>query len=108
KSDWDVCFSLGWAFLAANSNIDYQVSFSGSEEIRYPFQVDTSGSAIMSSVKLKKGWESFFLSLGFTWERTEIDDKSILFYSDGADVFFPFPEMEFTQMIGDISLSYLF
>lgn len=108
KSDWEVCFSIGWAFLAANSNINYQVSFSGSEEIRYPFQVDTSGSSMMSSITLKKGWESLFLSLGLTWERTEIDDKSIYFYSDGEDVFLSFPEMELTQIIGDIGLSYLF
>jgi len=109
KSDWEVCFSIGWAFLAANSNINYQVSFSGSEAIRYPFQLDTSGSAIMGSITLKKGWESFFLSFGLKWERTEIDDKSIFFYSDGVgNVFLPFPEMEITQMIGDISISYLF
>ena len=100
--------SFGWAFLAANSNINYQVSFSGSEGIRYPFQVDTSGNAVMSSITLKKGWESFFLSLRLIWEMTEIDDKSIYFYSDGEDVFLPFPEMEFTQMMADISLSYLF
>jgi len=108
KSDWEACFSVGWAFLAANSNINYQISFSGSEKIRYPFQVDTSGNAMMSSITLKKGWESYFLSLRLIWEKTEIDDKSIFFYSDGTDVFLPFPEMEFTQMIGDISLSYLF
>lgn len=108
KFELECSLSLGWRFLAVKSNIDYH-DFSGNEEV-IPVNVHTSGSAFISGMKVVKSWESFSLSLGYIWEKTQIDDKYALFDSDGdgASEVFPFPEFEIIQTFGQISLKYLF
>lgn len=109
KFDVECSLSLGWTFLAVKSNIDYYVVFSGSNEIRYPFHIYTSGSSIVTGIQIMKNWESFTVGLGFLWEKTQIDDKNTFFYTDvSGDVYLPLPELEITETTGLIIFKYLF
>jgi len=109
KFDVECSLSLGWQFLAVKSNSNYYVSFSGGNEIRYPFHIYTSGSSIVTDIQIMKNWESFTVGLGFLWEKTQIDDKNTYFYTDvSGDVYLPLPELEITETFGFISFKYLF
>ena len=112
---WDlsVNLNLGWAFLGINSGINYHVSFAGSDAVIYPYLVHTSGSSFEGKIDVKKDWESFSVEIGWQWEKTEINDKSVFFFTSGTgpdrvDFYLPFPEYEITQTLGKITLIYLF
>ena len=109
KSDLEFNLNLGWAFLGINSNVNYHLSCVGSEEYIYPYLVHTSGSRSMGKMELIKTWDSLSVEIGWQWEKTQINDKSILFFSDGpTDYYLPFPEYEITRTLGRITLKYLF
>ncbi|MGA1794725.1 MAG: hypothetical protein ACMUIL_02600 [bacterium] len=100
---------LGWAFLAAKSDINYQVAVGGTEEHRYTFRTDTSGSWYMANVRITKNVDSLSLMLGIDWERMTIDDESILLFdTSSGDAYVPLPELEVTQTTAWIGVNYPF
>jgi len=100
---------IGWAFLAAKSDINYQVSIAGSGDARYSFRADTSGSWCMADMRIIKNVDSFSLMFGLAWERMTIDDESILLFDTSiGDAFLPFPKIEVTHAMVWIGLTYPF
>lgn len=100
---------LGWAFLAAKSDVNYRVSIAGTEDRRYTFRSDTSGSWYTANVRIIKSVDSLSLMLGIAWERMTIDDETILLFDTSSDdVYLPLPELEVTQTTAWIGLNYPF
>ena len=58
KYDMEFRWGLGWNFLSVKSNIDYFVTYSGGDQVRYPFQVHSSGSSFESHVEFLKNWDA--------------------------------------------------
>lgn len=105
----DITLNLGWAFYALNSDTDYWISYSGQEETIYPMRIHSSSHSILGRLQIIKRWDFFSVALGYEWEKTLIDDKSIPYYTtDTSQAYMPFPEFEIKQDIGQITFSYLF
>ena len=110
---------VGWSLLAVRSNVNYHY-FSGSDEVMHSVIINTSGSSLVTGIQVVRSWESFSIVLGYIWEKTWIDDKLLVkvkkiklpdespYDTYNRYFYFPFPEFEMIQTIGQISLTYLF
>lgn len=111
KFEVEFSLSLGWSFLAAESNLDYH-DFSGDGEV-YPRNIHTSGSAFVTGIEIVKSWESFSIALAYIWEKTQIDDKLLVEVTEfegepDTYKYFYFPEFQIAQTFAQMSLNYLF
>lgn len=103
---------VGRGVFSASSSIDYQIiaEFLNSKTV-YPLETKSSGYSMYSRVEFSKIWESFFIAIGYEWEKIHIDDKSVFLFQDlysGNKDSIAFPDLTIENSTGFLTLGYLF